>query len=152
MRRALLFLSAAALALSGTAVTAQYAVLGLDPRLVAEAQREHAALVEEYGGAETGQRAAYVSQVGSRVAAFSGIANPAAAYRFTLLNSAVENAFSVPGGYIYITRELMALMDNEAELAFALGHEVGHVASGHAQQREEAQSRAVREQLPWIFL
>ena len=152
MRRALLFLSATALALSGTAVTAQYAVRGLDPRLVAEAQRDHPALVEEYGGAETGQRAAYVSQVGNRVAAFSGIANPAAAYHFTLLNSAVENAFSVPGGYIYVTRQLMALMDNEAELAFALGHEVGHVAAGHAQQRVQAESRAVREQLPWIFL
>ena len=152
MRKALLFLSAAAVALSGTAVTAQYAVRALDPRLVAEAQREHPALVEEYGGAETGQRAAYVNQVGSRVAAFSGIANPSAAYHFTLLNSAVENAFSVPGGYIYVTRELMTLMDNEAELAFALGHEVGHVAAGHAQQREQAESRAVWEQMPWILV
>jgi len=152
MRKALLFLSAAAVALSGTAVTAQYAVRALDPRLVAEAQREHPALVEEYGGAETGQRAAYVNQVGSRVAAYSGIANPSAAYHFTLLNSAVENAFSVPGGYIYVTRELMTLMDNEAELAFALGHEVGHVAAGHAQQREQAESRAVWEQMPWILV
>jgi predicted Zn-dependent protease len=64
----------------------------------------------------------------------------------------VENAFSVPGGYIYITRQLMTLMDDESELAFALGHEVGHVAAGHAQQRERAESEAVREQLPWILL
>ena len=152
MRRTLLFLSAAALAIPATAVTAQYASRALDPRLVAEAQRDNAEIVDEYGGAESGPRAAYVASIGHRVAAFSGIQNPGAAYHFTLLNSAVENAFSVPGGYIYVTRQLMGLMDDEAELAFALGHEVGHVAAGHAQQRERAERRAVREQLPWILL
>jgi predicted Zn-dependent protease len=152
MRKALLLLSAAALVASGTAVTAQYAVRSLDPRLVAEARQEHTQVVEQYGGAETGPRAAYVDEVGHRVAAFSGVENPAGTYRFTLLNSAVENAFSVPGGYIYITRQLMTLMDDEAELAFALGHEVGHVAAAHAQQREQAERRAVRQQLPWILL
>jgi len=69
-----------------------------------------------------------------------------------LLNSAVENAFSVPGGYIYVTRQLLTLMDDEAELAFVLGHEAGHVAAGHAQQREQAENRAVWQQLPWILL
>jgi predicted Zn-dependent protease len=53
----------------------------------------------------------------------------------------VENAFAVPGGYVYITRQLMALMDDEAELAFALGHEVGHVAANHAQARQSASTR-----------
>ena len=62
----------------------------------------------EFGGAETGPRAAYVQGVGRRVAAYSGIANTAGAYHFTTLNSAVENAFAVPGGYVYITRQLMA--------------------------------------------
>ena len=152
MRKALLFLSGASVALSGTAVTAQYAARSLDPRLVAEAQKDNAAIVQQYGGAETGSRAAYVDTVGHRVAAFSGIANPGAAYHFTLLNSAVENAFSVPGGYIYVTRQLLTLMDDEAELAFVLGHEAGHVAAGHAQQREQAENRAVWQQLPWILL
>jgi predicted Zn-dependent protease len=152
MRKALLFLSAAAVALSGTAVTAQYAPRSLDPRLVAEAQKENIEVVKQYGGAESGARAAYVDQVGHKVAAFSGIANPGAAYHFTLLNSAVENAFSVPGGYIYVTRQLLTLMDDEAELAFVLGHETGHVAAGHAQQRERAENRAVWQQLPWILL
>jgi predicted Zn-dependent protease len=152
MRKALLVLSAAALAVSSTAGPAQYPVRRLDPRLVAEAQREHAQLVQQYGGAETGVRAGYVDSVGKRVAAFSGIANPGSAYRFTVLNSAVENAFSVPGGYIYITRQLMTLMDDEAELAFALGHEVAHVAAAHAQQRERAERQAVWGQLPWILL
>lgn len=136
MRKALMVLSAGALLLSSTAVTAQYARRTLDPRLVAEAQREHPALVEEYGGADTGARGAYVAAVGNRVATQSGIANPAAAYRFTLLNSAVENAFAVPGGYVYVTRQLLTLLNDESEMAFALAHEVGHVAAGHAQARE----------------
>ena len=79
----------------------------LDPRDVAEAQRENAQLIQELGGAETGPRAAYVKSVGRRVAAYSGIASPGQALHFTTLNSAVENAFSVPGGYVYVTRQLM---------------------------------------------
>jgi predicted Zn-dependent protease len=152
MRKALLLLSAVAVTMSGTAVTAQYAPRSLDPSLVAEARKDNAAIIQQYGGAESGARAAYVDQVGHRVAAFSGVANPGAAYHFTLLNSAVENAFSVPGGYIYVTRQLLTLMDDEAELAFVLGHETGHVAAGHAQQRERAENRAVWQQLPWILL
>jgi predicted Zn-dependent protease len=92
--------------------------------------------MEEFGGAETGARGAYVESVGRRVASFSGV-NPQA-FRFTTLNSAVENAFAVPGGYVYITRQLMGLMNDEAELAFVLGHETGHVAANHAQARQRA--------------
>ena len=113
----------------------------LSQRDVAEAQQQHAELVAELGGAETGARAAYVESVGRRVAAYSGIANSASAYRFTTLNSAVENAFAVPGGYVYITRQLMGLMNDEAELAFVLGHESGHIAARHAQQRKAAATR-----------
>ncbi|MGN6058726.1 MAG: M48 family metalloprotease [Sphingomicrobium sp.] len=133
MRKTGLLLAAAALAL--TPAAAQQ-LRYLDPRDVAEAQREHAALVQELGGAETGPRAAYVASVGRRVGAVSGIADPAQSLHFTLLNSAVENAFSVPGGYVYATRQLMTLMDDESELAFALGHEVGHIAANHAHIRQ----------------
>ncbi|QNM82679.1 M48 family metalloprotease [Sphingomonas sabuli] len=140
MRLALLLISAAAVT-APLAASAQYGGRMLDPRLVAEAQREHAGLVQEYGGAETGQRAAYVDSVGRRVAAYSGIANPGSAYRFTLLNSAVENALSVGGGYIYVTRQLMTLMNDESELAFSLAHEVAHVAAGHAISRQQVAQR-----------
>ncbi|MDQ3483743.1 MAG: M48 family metalloprotease [Pseudomonadota bacterium] len=139
MRKVLFLVSAGALALSSTVVTAQYAQRTLDPRRVAEAQREHPQVLQEYGGADTGQRGAYVSAVGQRVASQSGL--PPAGYRFTLLNAAVENAFAVPGGYIYVTRQLMTLLNDESELAFALAHEVGHVAAGHAQAREAAARR-----------
>jgi predicted Zn-dependent protease len=114
----------------------------LDPRDVAEAQRDNAGLIQELGGAETGQRAAYVQSVGRRIGSQSGIVNAGQALHFVTLNSAVENAFSLPGGYIYVTRQLMGLMDDESELAFALGHEVGHVAANHAHIREQYASRS----------
>src|SRR5688500_13957080 len=104
MPRTFLLLSAAALAL--TPAAAQQRARQLNPRDVAEAQRQHAPLVQELGGAETGPRAAYVESVGRRVSVFSGVANPGQALRFTTLNSAVENALSVPGGYVYVTRQL----------------------------------------------
>ena len=69
MRKALLLFSGAALVLSATAGPAQYGARRLDPRLVAEAQREHPQLVQEYGGADTGPRGAYVNSIGHRVAA-----------------------------------------------------------------------------------
>lgn len=114
----------------------------LDPRDVAEAQRDHAELVRELGGEETGPRAAYVNAIGQKVAAFTGLANPSQQIRITTLNSAVENAFAVPGGYVYVTRQLLVLMDDDSELAFALGHEIGHVAARHSQQRQAYAQRS----------
>jgi predicted Zn-dependent protease len=138
MRSVLLLLCTAAAAASPAASSAQAGRV-LNPRYVQESQSDHPKLIAEFGGAETGPRASYVDSVGRRVAAYSGVAPNA--YRFTVLNSAVENAFATPGGYIYITRQLMGLMDNESELAFALGHEVGHVAANHAQARESYAKR-----------
>ncbi len=138
MRRTVLLFAIVALAV---APAAAQQLRYLNPQDVAEAQREHSELVKELGGAETGQRAAYVESVGRRVGAFSGVANPGQELHFTTLNSAVENAFSVPGGYVYITRQLLGLMDDESELAFALGHEVGHIAANHAHIREQYAER-----------
>lgn len=140
MRSMLLLLCTAAVAAAPAASSAQIAGRVISPRYVQESQQDHPKLVAEFGGAETGSRAAYVDSVGRRVAAYSGVAPNS--YRFTMLNSAVENAFATPGGYVYITRQLMALMDNESELAFALGHEVGHVAANHAQARESYARRS----------
>ena len=139
MRKALLLLVAAA-AIVVTPVAAQR-LRYLRPQDVAEAQRDHAALVRELGGAETGPRAAYAESVGRRVGNYAGIANPGQSLHFTMLKSAVETAFSVPGGYVYVTRQLMGLMSDESELAFALGHEVGHIAANHAHIREQYAQR-----------
>jgi predicted Zn-dependent protease len=147
MRKLVLLLSAGAI-LASPAVLAAQGARYLDPREVAEAQQQHGALIAEFGGAETGPRGAYVESVGRRVAAYSGVANSGAAFRFTTLNSAVENAFAVPGGYIYITRQLMTLMDDESQLAFALGHETGHIAGNHHRAR---QSVARRNSVQGIF-
>lgn len=113
----------------------------LDPRDVQESTRDHAALIQEFGGAETGARAAYVDGVGRRVSAYSGVANPGQTLHFTALNSPVENAFATPGGFVYITRQLMGIMNDESNLAFVLGHETGHIAARHSRQRESAASK-----------
>jgi predicted Zn-dependent protease len=149
MRKRVLFIFVAVIALAPAA--AQQRQRYLSPQDVAEAQRQNRALVQEMGGAETGPRAAYVDSVGKRVGAYSGIANAGQELHFTTLNSAVENAFSVPGGYVYITRQLMAIMGDESQLAFALGHEVGHIAANHAHQREEVARELAWRALPQIL-
>ena len=138
MRRTVLLFAGAAVALMPAAAQR---LRYLNPQDVAEAQRDHVEIVRELGGAETGPRAAYVESVGRHMGSVSGVANPSQSLHFTTLNSAVENAFSVPGGYVYITRQLMGLMDDESELAFALGHEVGHIAANHAHIREQYAER-----------
>jgi predicted Zn-dependent protease len=139
MRKTIFLLAGAAVVAAPVAVSAQSGYRNLPARYVQEAQQQHAEVIQEFGGAETGARGAYVEGIGRRVATYSGV-NPNA-YRFTTLNSAVENAFAVPGGYIYITRQLMSIMNDEAELAFVLGHEAAHVAANHAQARQSAATR-----------
>jgi predicted Zn-dependent protease len=149
MRKALLLLAVGSVALApASAQGPRY----LDPRDVAEAQRQNAELIRELGGAETGPRAAYVESVGRRVGAYSGLANPGQSLHFLTLDSPVENAMSVPGGYVYVTRQLLGLIDNEAELAFALAHETAHIAANHAHARRAyAQRQSVLGVLGAVF-
>jgi predicted Zn-dependent protease len=104
----------------------------------ATAARQHPQIVEEFGGEEDGARSAYVRQIGARVTAQSNIAGGGNAFRITTLNSPVMNAFAVPGGYLYVTRQLVSLANDEAELAFVLGHEAGHIAARHSSERKRA--------------
>ncbi|QUL38918.1 M48 family metalloprotease [Erythrobacter sp. JK5] len=101
----------------------------------------HPQFLAEFGGAMTGTQAAYVEQVGKNIAVHSGLGNARESFTVSLLNSSVNNAFAIPGGYIYSTRQLVSLMNNEAELAAVLGHEVGHVAARHSQRRQQAAQR-----------
>ncbi|WP_374531538.1 M48 family metalloprotease, partial [Novosphingobium sp.] len=107
----------------------------------AEGAKAHPQLVEEFGGAVTGPQARYVESVGKGIAVQSGLSNATSDFTVTLLNSSVNNAFAVPGGYVYTTRQLVALMNNEAELAAVMGHEVGHVAARHSAKRQSAATR-----------
>lgn len=101
----------------------------------AQGAQAHPQLLEEFGGTYSAPQAAYVTTVGRKIAVQSGLANAPSDYTITLLNSPVMNAFAIPGGYVYVTRQLLALMNDEAELASVLGHEVGHVAARHSQKR-----------------
>ena len=75
---------------------------------------------------------AYVDGVGQRLARKSH--RPDLKYHFTVVNESSPNAFALPGGYIAITRGLLANLSNEAELAAVLGHEIGHVTARHSLQ------------------
>ncbi|WP_017666641.1 M48 family metalloprotease [Sandarakinorhabdus sp. AAP62] len=96
----------------------------------------HPQILQQFGGAMSGPVADYVRSVGQKIAVQSGGGARATDYNVTLLNSNVNNAFAIPGGYVYITRQLLALMNDEAELAFVMGHEVAHVAARHGQKRQ----------------
>jgi predicted Zn-dependent protease len=97
-------------------------------------QQEHPKILQVYGGAYSDPAVSgYVAQIGGRVAANSD--DPNVGYTVTLLNSPVVNAFALPGGYVYITRGILALANSEAEVAGVLGHEVGHVTSRDAAKR-----------------
>jgi predicted Zn-dependent protease len=110
-------------------------------------QQADAEIVQEYGLYDDPELQAYVTRVGQKVLAETELREPDAAaqykntqFNFRVLNSPVVNAFAVPGGYVYVTRGLVTHLDNEAQLAVVLGHEIGHVAARHsARQAAKAQ-------------
>ncbi|HEY9092070.1 M48 family metalloprotease [Parasphingorhabdus sp.] len=117
-----------------------------EPRAITEEEKRqgaqaHPQFLQEFGGAYTGPQSAYVVQVGQNIAMQSGLGNARSDFTVTLLNSPVHNAFAIPGGYVYLTRQLMALMNDEAEMAGVLGHEVGHVAARHSEKRQQTATR-----------
>lgn len=79
---------------------------------------------------------AYVESVGQKLARVSH--RPNLSYRFTVLDSPEVNAFALPGGYVYITRGIIAYLNSEAELAAVLGHELGHVTARHGVRQASA--------------
>ncbi|HEX6119735.1 MAG TPA: M48 family metalloprotease [Dongiaceae bacterium] len=98
-------------------------------------REEHPKILAEFGGAYDEKPAlnAYVQSVGQFIAATSERKD--VTYTFTVLNTPDVNAFAVPGGYIYVTRGLVGLANNEAELAGVLGHEIGHINARHTAER-----------------
>lgn len=96
----------------------------------------HEEMVAEGAVYDDPELQAYVDRVGQRLAANSDL--PELAFTFTVLDSPDINAFALPGGYIYINRGLLAYLDNEAELAAVLGHEIGHITARHHGRRKAA--------------
>jgi hypothetical protein len=76
------------------------------------------------------QRTLYLAEVGTTLAAFSP--RPTISWTFAVLDSDQVNAYSAPGGYVMVTRGLLALVENEAQLAGVLAHELAHVSLQHA--------------------
>ena len=105
--------------------------------------REHPKILAQFGGVyDDANVTGYVASIGGRLAAASE--TPSLGFTFTVLDSPIVNAFALPGGFVYISRGLMALAGDEAELAGVLGHEIGHVVARHSAQR---QSQAMLAQL-----
>jgi predicted Zn-dependent protease len=97
-------------------------------------RQQHPQILMQFGGAyDDPQLQAYVTRIGNQLKAVSEL--PDLDFTFTVLNTDVVNAFALPGGYVYITRGLVALADNEAELAGVMAHEIGHVTARHSAQR-----------------
>jgi predicted Zn-dependent protease len=98
--------------------------------------REHQRILATYGGAYDDPRLqAMIEKTVERLVAASE--RPDLHYRVTMLNSQSINAFALPTGQLYVTRGLVALANDESELASVLAHEMGHVIARHAAIREE---------------
>ena len=109
---------------------------------IALGQQADAEVRQEMGVYDDPALIGYVEEVGYQLAEASH--RPELPWTFTIVDSPAINAFALPGGYIYLTRGIMAYLGDEAELAGVLGHEIGHVTARHSVQ---AYSRATGAQL-----
>jgi predicted Zn-dependent protease len=147
-RRALRGAAVLALLLTGCTNTPDHRLGSLPVAQVAAqadeqtaAQREHARILASYGGSYQNARLqAMIEKTVDRLVAASE--RPDLKYQVIILNSPAINAFALPNGRLYITRGLIALANDKAELASVLAHEMGHVIARHAAIREE-QARQV---------
>jgi predicted Zn-dependent protease len=114
--------------------------------LMSEAQeiqmglQAHKDVLKEYPALDNAALQAYVTEVGQRLAQQSH--RPQLQWHFTVVDSPDVNAFALPGGYVYITRGIMAYLNSEAELAGVIGHEIGHVTARHGVRQQSAQTAA----------
>lgn len=100
----------------------------------------YSATMAEYGVVEDARLAAYVDSIGQQLAKRSELPN--LQWHFTVLDDPTVNAFAMPGGYIYITRGILAHLQSEAQLAGVLGHEIGHVTARHSARQITQQQLA----------
>ena len=107
---------------------------------VAQGKQSHIEVMKEYTALKNPRVQAYVNELGQRLAKQSQ--RPNLVWTFTVLDSPEINAFALPGGYVYVTRGIMAYMESEADLAGVVGHEIGHVTARHGAQRATRQQNA----------
>ena len=96
--------------------------------------KEHPKIIKSFGGIyQNKELQEYIRNIGNKITAKAGIPNTR--WTFTILDSPIVNAFALPGGYVYVTRGLLALANDEAEIASVIGHEIAHVTARHTAQR-----------------
>ena len=95
--------------------------------------QEHQKILQQYGLYQDQKLQNYISEIGQKVV--QDTERPDVKYQFFLLDSPIVNAFALPGGYIYLTRGLMALSNSESEMAAVLAHEAGHITGRHSAER-----------------
>ena len=135
--RIMLAASLLAVAATPTAAPAQTkALTGFSQKDRQTGAQAYKQIVAEFGGTVEGPLSDYVRGVGTRIGMASVPGSTPGDWKVTVLNSPVPNAMATPGGYIYITRGLLSMINNEAELASVLGHEAGHVAARHSDKRQ----------------
>ena len=106
---------------------------------------------KQYGVYQDQKLNAYLNDMCQKLAALSH--RPNLPYKLEIVDASVVNAFAVPGGYVYLTRGILANLNNEAELAGVMGHELGHITARHsAQQYSRAQLAQVGVLVGGLFL
>src|SRR5690554_2842432 len=107
---------------------------GTEPDDVVIGRREHPRIIAAYGGVYSDRPAEImVARIVSRLLAAAN--QPNAEFQVTILDSSEVNAFALPGGYVYVTRGILALASDASELAAVLAHEIAHVTLRHARAR-----------------
>ncbi len=101
---------------------------------IEEGRRENEQVIRAYGVYEDQALQNYINGIGQRLAKLSH--RPELEFHFTVIDSDEVNAFALPGGYIYITRGIMAYLNSEAEVAAVIGHEIGHVTARHSVKQQ----------------
>ena len=111
-------------------------------RMVAVAREQHPRILATYGGEYSDPR---LERMVARVVGSLTLDpdNPNQTYQITILNSPAINAFALPGGYLYVTRGLLALASDSSELAAVLAHEMAHVTANHGIQRQQKEAEEV---------
>jgi len=145
MRHGSCILLAAAVALSAACATnpvsgkKQVSLLS-EAEELAIGQQQDLEIRREMGVYDDQNLQRYVSDIGQQIARNSH--RPNLPWSFTIVDSPAINAFALPGGYVYVTRGILAYLDDESELAGVLGHEIGHVTARHAAQAYTRQAEA----------
>ncbi|MGE3304454.1 MAG: M48 family metalloprotease [Rhizobiaceae bacterium] len=111
-------------------------------RLAELARGQHPRILATYGGEYSDPKLErMVAKVVGNLTV--GSDNPNQTYRITILNSPNVNAFALPGGYLYVTRGLLALANDSAELAAVIAHEMAHVTANHGLARQQKEAEEV---------